>query len=61
VVACPYCPSPAFITRWQCVQNETPRVFPVKFPLLGIIQDILLYLKHFIGIQDNPVIIVTLP
>ncbi len=50
-----------YITRWQCVQNEALRVFPVKFPPLGIIQDILLYLKHFIGIPDNPFIIVTLP
>ena len=36
-------------------------VFPVKFASLGIIQDIVLYPKHFIGISDNPFMIITLP
>ena len=50
-----------FITRWQCVQNEALRVFPVKFPLLGVIKDILLYLHQFIDIADNPFVIIPLP
>ena len=36
-------------------------VFPIEFPLLGIINNILLYSHPFIGIPDNPFIIVTLP
>jgi hypothetical protein len=49
------------ITRWRCVQNEALRVFPVKFPLLGVIKDILLYLHQFIDIADNPFVIIPLP